>query len=58
LKEGVGTLFLCVQCQKSVTETLAMIRQPFREESMLSSGQIEKGDTGEDQSQEHAHHFL
>jgi hypothetical protein len=25
---------------------------------MLSSGQIEKGDTGEDQSQEHAHHFL
>jgi hypothetical protein len=25
---------------------------------MLGSGQIEKGETGEEQSQKHAHHFL
>jgi hypothetical protein len=44
-----------------------MIRQAFGEESvsrtgylngMLSSGQTEKGGRGEEQSQEHAHHFL
>jgi hypothetical protein len=42
-----------------------MIRQAFREESMshtrvfdiLCSGQTEKGKTGEEQSQEHAHNF-
>jgi hypothetical protein len=44
-----------------------MIKQAFGKESMsrtrvfsdiLASGQKEKGETGEEQSQERAHHFL
>jgi hypothetical protein len=51
----------------SVTETLATIRQVFGEESMshtgclkgiLGSGQVEKGEIGEEQSHVHANHFL
>jgi hypothetical protein len=48
-------------------ETPAMIRQAFVEKvvamhvclnGMLGSGQIEKGETRKEQSQEHVHHFL
>jgi hypothetical protein len=57
--------------QKSAMETLAIIRQAFGEESMRQRDKAtilpteiskltvtEKGGTGEEQSQEHAHHFL
>jgi hypothetical protein len=47
---------------KSATETLAMSRQAFREESTVLTRkpkltETKKGETGEEQSQEHAHHF-
>jgi hypothetical protein len=58
---------LC-KCWKSVPETSPMIRQAFGEESMshtwvsemkrANSLETEKGDTGEEQSQEHLHNFL
>jgi hypothetical protein len=38
-----------------------VIRQAFGKENLnctLGSGLIEKGETGEEQSQEHAHHLL
>jgi hypothetical protein len=38
-----------------LTETLAIHAYL---NSLLSSGQTEKGNTGEEQSQEHAHHFF
>jgi hypothetical protein len=50
--------------EKLETEPLAMIRQAFEEESTRSkckspnSPENEKGETGEEQSQKHAHHFL
>jgi hypothetical protein len=61
---------VCIRCanlRKSEAETLAVIRQAFGEESMsrtwvfewrarFRAGRI--GETGEKQSQEHAHHFL
>jgi hypothetical protein len=57
----------CENLRKSVTEALAMIRQAFREESMnrtwafewkkLKFTETKKGDTSEQQSQGHAHHF-
>jgi hypothetical protein len=51
---------------ESVTETLAMIRQMFGEESMsrnwvcewLVQGTEKNGKTGKELSQEHAHNFL
>jgi hypothetical protein len=52
---------------KSATETLAIIRQAFGEESMIRTMRVkgtskltkaEKGGTGEKQSQEHAHLLL
>jgi hypothetical protein len=44
-------------------EALAMIRHAFGEESMSHTRKCiltksEKGETNEDQSQEHAHYFL
>jgi hypothetical protein len=57
---------LC-EARKSATETLAMIRQAFGEESMSRKRVFEwhsqfradiKKETAEGQSQEHAHHFL
>jgi hypothetical protein len=53
----------CAILGKNATGALAMIRQVFGEESMsrirvfewhARSGQIEKGETGEEQSQEYA----
>jgi hypothetical protein len=52
---------ICVNLGKSAMETLAMIRQAFREESMncmLCSERTRKGETGKVQSKEYAHHFL
>jgi hypothetical protein len=54
---------LC-KSRKKVTETLAMIIQAFGEESMSRTWKAQnyrnrkKGETGEKQSQEHAHDFL
>jgi hypothetical protein len=53
---------LC-KSRKSATETMAMIRQAFGEESRAVHGKSkltenEKGETGEEQSQEHAYYFL
>jgi hypothetical protein len=42
----------CSNLRNSLTETLATIRQVFREETMNK-----KVETGEEQSQEHAHHY-
>jgi hypothetical protein len=56
-----------INLEKSATETLEMIRQAFREESMsrtrcvngmLKLTKAEKGGTGKKPSQEHAHHLL
>jgi hypothetical protein len=50
--------------EESATETLAMVRQLYGEESMShtwkfqTSRQKKKGETGEEQSQEHAYDFL
>jgi hypothetical protein len=46
-----------------VKESLAIIRQAFGEESMSHTQkskltETKKGSTGEEQSQEHVHHFL
>jgi hypothetical protein len=61
---------VCIRCAnlgKREAETLAMIRQAFGEESMSRTWVFEwrsrsragrKGETGEKQSQEHAHHFF
>jgi plasmid maintenance system killer protein len=47
--------------EKRVAKILAMIRQAFGEESMScrksKHTETEKGETGEEQSQEHVHHF-
>jgi hypothetical protein len=53
---------------KGATDTLAMIRQAFGEERISHTRAFEwharfranqkKGETGEEQSQEHDHHFL
>jgi hypothetical protein len=53
-----------VNLRKSVTETLAMIRQVFGEESMSSlwknpnAPRAKKGETSEEQSQEYVHNFI
>jgi hypothetical protein len=57
---------ICANLRKSALKTLAMIRQAFKIENMshtqmfdmLTSGQIKKSETGEEQSQEHANNFL
>jgi hypothetical protein len=41
---------------KSATETMAKVRQAFGEESMSGARKVQI-QTGEEQSQEHAHHF-
>jgi hypothetical protein len=49
---------------RSATETLAMIRQALREESMSHTLNVQthqdrkKGEEGEKQRQEHGYHFL
>jgi hypothetical protein len=52
---------VCIKCWvnigKGVTETLMMISQVFGDESM-SPPRPKKGETGEEQSQEYAYHFL
>jgi hypothetical protein len=51
-----------ILCQReSATETLAMIRNAFKEESMSHTRVFEwhaRFRAGEEQSEEHAHHFL
>jgi hypothetical protein len=51
------------QICKNATETMAKIRQAFREESMSTTWRVnltstENGKTAEEQSQEHARNFL
>jgi hypothetical protein len=53
----------CANLGKCVTETLTMTRQTFGEGSMsrtckLQHTETEKGEKGEEQSQQHAHYFL
>jgi hypothetical protein len=53
----------CAKIGNSVSQTLAMIRQVFGEEIMSCTWKskltkTEEGKTSEEQSQEHAHHFL
>jgi hypothetical protein len=53
----------CANLGKSVTETLAMIRQACGEEGMRGIRRVQthrgrKGEKGEEQSPENAHHFL
>jgi hypothetical protein len=50
----------CAHLRKRVMETLAMIRQPFQDECMSSTWKVQnkKGETCEEQSQEHVNHFL
>jgi hypothetical protein len=59
---------VCANLGKSTTETPAIIRQAFGEETMIctqvfqwknpDSLRLKKGKTGEEQSQEHAHNVL
>jgi hypothetical protein len=55
-----GAAPLCKSREKGVTETLAMIRQAFREESMSQTRKIQThwDRKDEEQSQEHDHNFL
>jgi hypothetical protein len=51
----------CSNLGKGATEILAIIRQVLGEESMRGKSKLteaEKGETGEEQSHEHIHHFL
>jgi hypothetical protein len=53
----------CANLRKNVIKTLPMIRQAFREESMTvyekyKLTETDKGETGEEQSQERAYPFL
>jgi hypothetical protein len=46
---------------KSATGTLVMIKQASGEEIMRSMAKLtetDEGETGEEKSQEHAHHFI
>jgi hypothetical protein len=62
-----GTASHFVQISEKVQNALAVIRQSFGEETMSRTRVFErnalfkadgKGETSEEQSQEHAHHFL
>jgi hypothetical protein len=56
-KEQPMCMNFCTNLGKIAPETLAMIRQAFGEESMEGSNspRLQKRETGEEQSQEHAH---
>jgi hypothetical protein len=59
-----NSIKFCANLVKSATETLAMIGQAIGEEGEErykenpNSPRSNKGETGEEQSQEHAPHFL
>jgi hypothetical protein len=58
-----NSIKVCAYLAKSAIEILPMIRQVFRKEIMsrarkVRTHEIEKGKTGEEQSEENAQHFL
>jgi hypothetical protein len=67
VRQKKNIIKLCANIGKSTTETPEMIRQAFGEDGMSHTRvfewqapfrQIEKSQTGEEQSQEDSHHFL
>jgi hypothetical protein len=58
-----NSIKFCANLGKSATETLAIIRQAFGEETFAAHGEsklieTEKREADKEQSHEHAHHFL
>jgi hypothetical protein len=57
VQQGACITF-CLNLGKNVAETLAMIRQAFREDTMIFTWVFEWKVTGEKHSQAHARNFL